>query len=278
MQYISTLLLWFLFSISLINAFMSVNIKSREQNIYLMNKLNMVARSPHKRHRIDSFFDVDGSSTDVDTLLGKNIQNNDNNNDMNTISDQEVSPLVSKLGKSLETAPCLVLNADYTPLSFMPLSLWDWKDSLRAVFSEKAVVVSTYNLEIRSVSMKVRVPSVIALRRYHALPNNTPAMSRRNVYIRDNFKCQYCMNQFSAKDLTLDHVVPRSKGGRLTWTNTVAACSPCNYRKGQTSLEDLPRLNMRLKNMPQAPSYFELQHKAKNYKRATVHPDWDLYI
>ena len=267
MKYIYTLS-WLLLNISLINGFLSLQYNSREQIMqfseHSLNNLNMVERPPRKRRRIDNYFDIDHKSIDVDTLVGK--KNNKNNiNNINTELGQEVSPLVTNLGKSLESAPCLVLNADYTPLSFMPLSLWDWKDSLRAVFSDKAIVVSTYNLEIRSVSMKVRVPSVIALRRYHALPDNTPAMSRRNIYIRDNFKCQYCMKQFSAKDLTLDHVVPRSKGGRLTWTNTVAACSPCNYRKGQTTIEDLPRLNMRLKNMPRAPSYFELQHKAKNY-------------
>ena len=126
--------------------------------------------------------------------------------------------------------------------------------------------------------MKVQVPSVIALRRYHQLPDNTPAMSRRNVYIRDGFKCSYCNERFSAKDLTLDHVIPRAQGGKLTWTNTVSACSPCNYRKGQIMPEDLPRIGMRLKSKPRAPSYFELQHKAKQFKRTLVHPDWDIYI
>ena len=94
-------------------------------------------------------------------------------------------------GIRIEQSPSLVLNADYTPLSHLPLSLWSWQDTLRAVFSGKAVVVSEYkDLLVRSVSCTFPLPSVIALKSYQKMPNQVPVMSRRNLYIRDGFKCQ----------------------------------------------------------------------------------------
>ena len=97
----------------------------------------------------------------------------------------------TEAGAKIERSPSLVLNADYTPLSHFPLSLWSWQDTLRAVFSGKAVVVSEYsNLIVRSVSCSFPLPSVIALKTYQKVPNQVPVMSRRNLYIRDGFKCQ----------------------------------------------------------------------------------------
>ena len=94
-------------------------------------------------------------------------------------------------GIRIEQSPSLVLNADYTPLSHLPLSLWSWQDTLRAVFSGKAVVVSEYkDLLVRSVSCTFPLPSVIVLKSYQKMPNQVPVMSRRNLYIRDGFKCQ----------------------------------------------------------------------------------------
>lgn len=92
---------------------------------------------------------------------------------------------------NLENSPTLVLNADYTPLSYIPLSVWCWQDTLRAVFSGKAVVVAEYsNLLVRSVSCSFKLPSVIALKEYHKKPSISPVMSKRYVFIRDNFRCQ----------------------------------------------------------------------------------------
>ena len=118
------------------------------------------------------------------------------------------------VGNNIESSPALVLNADYSPLSHLPLSLWCWQDSIRAVFSGKAVVVSEYSdLSIRGVSFSCKVPSVIALTQYQRTVTKVPIMSRRNVYIRDGFRCQYCGDQFPLHELSLDHVVPRSRGG-----------------------------------------------------------------
>lgn len=112
---------------------------------------------------------------------------------------------------SLDKHLALVLNADYTPVSLLPLSLVNWQDALRAILSEKAVVVNEYSTKVRSVSLEFTLPSVIALKHYHKVPDNTADFSRRNVFIRDNYKCAYCLQQFPADGLSLDHVFPRCK-------------------------------------------------------------------
>ena len=183
------------------------------------------------------------------------------------------------LGKQIENSPALVLNADYTPLTHLPLSLWSWQDTLRAVFSGKAIVVSEYNdLWIRSVSCTFRLPSVIALTHYQKVVHKVPVMSRRNVYIRDGFRCQYCGDQFPINELSLDHVIPRAKGGKLTWTNTVSACLKCNCKKGKVLPEDLHKIGLKLRTLPRAPTNSELQFKAKNFKKNSLHPHWAIYI
>ena len=85
----------------------------------------------------------------------------------------------------------LVLNADYKPLSYFPLSICNWKESIKAVFLEKVSVVSEYNEIVRSPSIKIKIPSVIALKEY-VICSRKPAFTRFNVFLRDEFKCQYC--------------------------------------------------------------------------------------
>ena len=129
---------------------------------------------------------------------------------------------------SLEKCPALVLNADYRPLSYYPLSLWSWQDSIKSVFLDRVVIVSHYDRVIRSPSFSMKLPSVIALKSY-INPQSNPNFTRFNVFLRDKFMCQYCG---SNKELTFDHLLPRSKGGKTDWDNVVTACSSCNVKKG----------------------------------------------
>ena len=116
--------------------------------------------------------------------------------------------------------PALVLNADFRPLSYFPLSLWCWQDAVKAVFMDRVSVLSEYETEVHSPSMKMRLPSVIALKDY--IPSaRRPAFTRFNVFLRDAFHCQYCGERSPAPDLTFDHVIPRCRGGRTTWENVV---------------------------------------------------------
>ena len=135
---------------------------------------------------------------------------------------------------SLEKCPALVLNADYRPLGYYPLSLWSWQDSVKSVFLDRVTIVSNYDRIIRSPSFNIKLPSVIALKSF-IKPQSNPSFTRFNVFLRDKFLCQYCG---SDQELTFDHLLPRSKGGQTNWDNVVTACSSCNVKKGGRLLKN----------------------------------------
>jgi 5-methylcytosine-specific restriction endonuclease McrA len=85
---------------------------------------------------------------------------------------------------------------------------------------------------IRTVNFEIQVPRIIRLLGYDKLPKQTVKFNRRNIFARDNNRCQYCGRKFATQDLSLDHVIPRSQGGQSTWANVVCACLRCNVRKG----------------------------------------------
>src|SRR3972149_7559000 len=93
--------------------------------------------------------------------------------------------------RRLESCPALVLNADYTPLSYYPLSLWPWQTAVKAMFLERVDVVAHYDREVHSPSRALKLPSVIALRQF-VRPNQYPAFTRFNLFLRDRFRCVYC--------------------------------------------------------------------------------------
>ena len=128
--------------------------------------------------------------------------------------------------------PALVLNADYRPLSYYPLSVWPWQEAVKAAWLDRVDIVAEYDEVVRSPSTIIRIPSVVVLKDF-VKPQKRVAFTRFNLFLRDEFCCQYC----GAKgDLTFDHVVPRARGGVTSWENVVAACSGCNLRKGSKSL------------------------------------------
>ncbi len=113
---------------------------------------------------------------------------------------------------AFDSHPALVLNADFRPLSYFPLSLWSWQDSIKAVVSDRVAVVSEYDRVIHSPSHSLRLPSVIALKEFIPAARK-PAFTRFNVFLRDRFACQYCGSSLPVHDLTFDHVIPRAQGG-----------------------------------------------------------------
>ncbi|MEO1725173.1 MAG: HNH endonuclease, partial [Pseudomonadota bacterium] len=153
----------------------------------------------------------------------------------------------------LRDHPALVLNADYRPLSYFPLSLWPWQEAIKAVFLDRVAIVAEYDFEVRSPSVAIRLPSVVVLRDY-VKPARYPAFTRFNLFLRDEFTCQYC----GAKgEMTFDHVIPRSRGGKTTWENVVAACSRCNLKKADHTLKEA---GMRLARPAYRPDAAELQN------------------
>jgi len=181
--------------------------------------------------------------------------------------------------KKLNTQPALILNADYQPISYLPLSLWSWQEAIKAVFSGKVHVVDVYpDTIIRAASLEIPLPSVIALTEYVKQGSMIPAFTRRNVFLRDEYRCQYCGELFHTADLSLDHVVPRSSGGQLSWENAVTCCKNCNGKKGSTPVSRLSRIGMRLLNAPQVPTQMQLAAKAARMIPRRVHPTWKPYI
>ncbi|MCP1336301.1 HNH endonuclease [Futiania mangrovi] len=167
--------------------------------------------------------------------------------------------------------PALVLNADFRPLSYFPLSLWSWQDAVKAVFLDRVNIVSEYETTIRSPSFAMRLPSVVSLKEY-VRPAEHPAFTRFNVFLRDGFSCQYCG---SVEDLTFDHLIPRSRGGRTTWDNVVAACAPCNLRKGNHLAQEcgmLPR------QWPFEPNIHQLQKNGRRFPPNYLHESWIDYL
>jgi 5-methylcytosine-specific restriction endonuclease McrA len=172
---------------------------------------------------------------------------------------------------SPEACPALVLNADYRPLSYYPLSLWSWQDTIKAVFMDRVNIVSEYDRAVHSPSFSMRLPSVVSLKTY-VKPSRTPAFTRFNVFLRDRFTCQYCG---SHDDLTFDHVIPRSKGGLTTWENVVAACSPCNLRKGDRLPHEIEMLPFQ---KPFAPSLTDLHQNGRMFPPNYLHESWFDYL
>ncbi len=166
-----------------------------------------------------------------------------------------------------DSCPALVLNADYAPLSYYPLSVWPWQTAVKAMFLDRVDIVAHYEREVRSPTARLRLPSVIALKQY-VKPSAHPAFTRFNLFLRDRFICQYCG---SGRDLTFDHVVPRAQGGRTTWENVSTACSPCNLMKGGRTPREA---HMHLLHTPYRPTNWQLQDHGRSYPPNFLHESW----
>ncbi|MEL6912940.1 MAG: HNH endonuclease [Pseudomonadota bacterium] len=169
--------------------------------------------------------------------------------------------------QALKHHPALVLNADYRPLSYYPLSLWPWQEAIKAAWLERVDIVAEYDEFVRSPSTRIRIPSVVVLKDY-VKPQKRVAFTRFNLFLRDEFKCQYCG---SRDDLTFDHVVPRARGGVTSWENVVAACSKCNLKKGSRSLK---QAGMSLRKPPRQPASEELRNMGRKFPPGYLHESW----
>jgi 5-methylcytosine-specific restriction endonuclease McrA len=161
--------------------------------------------------------------------------------------------------------PTLVLNRHWQPIhvtTVVRALVLLWNDSARVVEPEEYRLYAWdewAELEapdgmpcIRSARLRLRAPEVISLSRYDRLPSTAVTFSRRNVAKRDHFVCQYCGVQPGGESITIDHVVPRSQGGASSWTNCVAACHACNFRKADRTPE---QAGMRLRRRPTRPEW-----------------------
>ena len=175
---------------------------------------------------------------------------------------------------SLDDCQALVLNADYRPVSYFPLSLWSWQDAVQAVFGDRVEVVEQYDRQVRSPSQAFTLPSVVALRTFVPLPRR-PAFNRANLFLRDGFRCQYCGGRFKTEELSFDHVVPRSRGGLTSWTNIVTACMTCNVAKGNRTPAES---GLRPLTPPAAPTSRQLYENGRCLPRRKYHASWRDYL
>ena len=172
-----------------------------------------------------------------------------------------------RVAGGLKHRPALVLNADYRPLSYFPLSLWSWQDAVKAKYLDRVDIVAEYDDCVHSPTTTLRIPSVVVLKDY-VKPQKKVAFTRFNLFLRDEFRCQYCG---SKGELTFDHVVPRASGGVTSWQNVVAACSPCNLRKGSKALH---QTGYTLRKPPRQPDAEALRNMGRKFPPGHLHDSW----
>ncbi len=151
--------------------------------------------------------------------------------------------------ESISSRRALLLNASYEPMKII-----SWQRAIVLWFQEKAEIVEYHSTVVRSVRQQFTLPSIIRLKTYVRQKRTAGPVrfSRENVYTRDNHTCQYCREQTTPRSLTLDHVIPASRGGPKTWTNVVTSCRDCNQKKGNRTPKEA---KMPLLNEPKAPEW-----------------------
>ena len=173
----------------------------------------------------------------------------------------------------------LILNSDAKPLTHIPLSVIPWQDAIKLFFLGKINIIAEYDdWVIRSQKLEIKVPSV-AIMKEQVNWNKTVRYNRNNVYLRDSFTCQLQLTNrcrslkghVKISDLTLDHMIPKSQGGKTTWTNVSTSCHDCNCIKGDdTSIFPLRK--------PYRPNYYEMLSKRKTFPVQIRDRIWAYYI
>lgn len=182
------------------------------------------------------------------------------------------------------TSPVLVLNR-----YFVPITVTSVKRAFVMLYGGVAKAVGgnyeTFDFEswsqisamkeddaIRTVSRMIRIPRVIVLLRYDRMLRKEVKFNRINIFRRDGDSCQYCRERFPRSELTIDHIIPRSLGGKSTWENVVCSCTDCNRKKGGRSPEGA---KMRLINKPKRPLWSPLSNISV---RAIRYKEWEPFL
>lgn len=170
----------------------------------------------------------------------------------------------------------LILNADYRPISYYPLSLNSMKRVLKAIFKNKLTILEEYDEEIKMGGSTIKLPKTALLKSY-VKTSQVPKFNRYNVYLRDKFTCQYCGKKFSYDELTFDHILPRCKGGQTTWENITTACKQCNGNKGCKNLDGKKFV---LLSQPHVPTNRELLNNLKEIQKdvSSQMKNWEQWI
>ncbi len=166
------------------------------------------------------------------------------------------------------TTQTLLLSQGYEPIKVV-----SWQRAITLLTLGKVEVLETYDREIRSTTIVLKMPAVVRLLNAFRRRKRPVKFSRINIYGRDKFRCQYCGLKISMANGTFDHVVPRAQGGRTSWTNIVTSCGPCNSQKGGRTPQ---QANMRLRMKPFRPTWVPVMALQVS---ATSAPDaWRDYL
>jgi 5-methylcytosine-specific restriction endonuclease McrA len=173
----------------------------------------------------------------------------------------------------------LVLNADFQALSVWPLSLIPAQEAIKAVYKDRATVVEEWDAVFRSPSREIRAPKIIALKEYVSV-HSEPKFCRRSIFLRDKYRCCFCGNRFSPEELTYDHVIPRSKGGKTVWENILTACISCNTKKKNLDAQWSGKKGSGLRPLkePRRPTAHELMHAGLEFLSDDIKEDFGQWL
>lgn len=161
--------------------------------------------------------------------------------------------------------PVLMLNA-----AFEPVHICTVRRAMTLIAKGNAIVMERSKHVIRTSSVSFPLPSVIRLLHYRHVPRYVRAVSKKSIFLRDDYRCQYCLVHGTAATLTLDHVIPKSKGGKIEWGNAVSACFPCNNKKGSMTPDEA--------GMPLARKPLPFSLHAKHKQAGAANPEWDKFL
>lgn len=163
---------------------------------------------------------------------------------------------------------CLVLNKSYIPIETIT-----WQDAFRKIFNGQAYPIEFYDDQIvRTPNDEFLKPAVIVCVEYNGIPSRVVVYSKRLVCRRDGWMCMYCGISVNPTTFSVDHIVPRSQGGRSTFENTVCACKPCNARKANRTPK---QANMKLRCTPIKPRLNPIKAK---FERMKLEAEWRQYV
>src|SRR5262245_2455602 len=161
--------------------------------------------------------------------------------------------------------PALVLDADFRPMSYFPLALLRWEDAVHAVFNDRVSIVAEYDTWVRSPSTKIRLPSVVVLRKYRPAARRVQRVPARPVHV------PILRRDVCVLALTFEHAIPRSRGGQTSWSSIVTACMPCNTGKGNS-------MRIKPRRPPREPTPSEFLAAKRTFPPDHLHESWMDYL
>jgi len=160
--------------------------------------------------------------------------------------------------------------------NYEPVGTISWKKAVALVFLNKVHTLEEYDEEIKSPNFKMKIPSVVVLKTTKWKRINSVRFSRKNVWIRDEGKCQYCSKNVNVHNFTIDHVHPKCYGGKTAWDNVVVSCYECNQKKGEKTLKEA---NLKLVNIPKKPASLPFINEIVGfYNQNFLHPTWKFWL